>query len=235
MRRTTRRTLVAILTAIAAGSVLPAAAVAAPGDLFGSGTVVVTPDAPNRFAGTYDRGAGERAFTARLGAPPDGGTGALELRTPGPDDKIQFITDEVAGSLERFDFASYWAVRAPSSTGDALPSFQIATDIDGGELGPGELYLLTYVPDTGSAEHWTRYDLGAGRWCVRQQIGADDAYRACRDGGERFTLAEIRDAHPAMTAYAAGVNQGAGDSGLVGAVDLIQVGDRTYDIEPTTP
>ena len=35
-----------------------------------------------------------------------------------------------------------------------------------------------------------------------------------------------------MTAYAAGVNQGGGDAGLVSAVDLLRVGGRTYDFEP---
>lgn len=229
---------IVVMAALAVAVLLPATALAAPGGLFGpSGTTVVTPEASNQFAGTFDRGAGSREFTDRLGAPPDGGTGALELRTPADGDKVQFITDEVAGPLERFADSSYWAVRDPASTAEEgrAPSFQIAADINGGELGPQELHLLTYLPDAGPAGEWTRYDLGSGRWCVTQQVGAADAYRDCRAGGERRTLDEIMDDYPGISVYAAGANQGAGDGGLVGAVDLIRVGDRTYDLEPSAP
>lgn len=59
-----------------------------------------------------------------------------------------------------------------------------------------------------------------------------DAYRQCRDGGEQRTLEQIMAEYPQMTAYAAGFNQGGGDGGLVGAVDLMQVGGRVYDFEP---
>lgn len=229
---------IVVVTAIAVAVLLPAAASAAPGDVFGSsGTTVVTPEKSNQFAGTFDRGAGSREFTDRLGAPPDGGTGALELRTPADGDKVQFVTDEVAGPLGQFAESSYWAVRDPASTAETgrAPSFQIAVDVNGGELGPRELHLLTYLPDAGPAGEWTRYDLGAGRWCVTQQVDSVDAYQDCRAGGERRTLDEIMDEYPGISVYAAGVNQGIGDGGLVGAVDLIRVGTRTYDLEPSAP
>lgn len=237
MSRRIRRILVAACTVVVSLSLFPVLANAEPGDLFGpSGTEVVTPEkGSNRFGGTYDRGAGSREYTSRLGAPPDGGAGAVELRTPGDADKIQFGTGEVAGSLDQFESASYWAVRDPASRSSSLPSFQIATDVNGGDLQPREIYVLTYIPDTSSAGRWTRYDLGSARYCVRQQIGAADAYRACREGGDRRTLDDIRSEYPEMTAYAAGVNQGAGDPGLISAVDLIQVGDRTFDFEPSGP
>ncbi|MFP5071398.1 hypothetical protein ACLFMI_17270 [Pseudonocardia nantongensis] len=220
--------------ALAATVLYPALAFAAPGGLFGpSGTTVVTPEAANRFAGTFDTGQGGREFTERLGAPADGGTGALELRTPGDDDKVQFITDELAGSLERFRESSYQSLRDPASEAGAFPSFQIAIDANGGELEPRDLYLLTFVPPAGPAGVWTRFDLGSAGWCTTHQIGRVDAYRECRDGGARRSLDEIMDAFPDVSVYAAGVNQGAGNAGLVGAVDLIRVGNLTYDFEPS--
>ncbi|ANY08637.1 hypothetical protein [Pseudonocardia sp. HH130630-07] len=229
MRR--RHILVAGATAVAAA--LLAANPAFALDPFGpSGTVTVTPAAQNQFAGTFDRGAGDRAFTSRLGAPPDGGAGALELRTPGDGDKVQFVTHEVAGPLSRFASSSYRAVRDPAAPGEAAPSFQIAVDIDGGELGPQELHLLTYLPEPAPPGRWTRYDVGSGTFCLTRQTGSVDAYRECADGAPRYSLDEVAAAHPGVTAYAAGVNQGAGNAGLVSAVDLIQVGNRTYDLEP---
>lgn len=229
-----RRRVLAVAAAALAAALHAAPAIAAPGELFGpSGTTVVTPERANQFAGTFDTGRGSREFTDRLGAPAEGGTGALELRTPGDDDKVQFITGELAGPLERFRDSSYQALRDPASEAAAFPSFQIAIDADGGELEPRDLYLLTFVPPDGPAGVWTRYDLGSARWCTTQQIGRVDAYRECRDGGARRSLDEIMDAFPSVSAYAAGVNQGTGDAGLVGAVDLIQVGNLTYDFEPS--
>lgn len=233
MRRGRRNGLIATAAALATvlttASLHPALAL----DPFGpSGTVTVTPTAQNQFAGTFDRGAGTREFTSRFGAPADGGAGALELRTPGDDDKVQFVTREVGGPLSRFASSSYWALRAPTSTAGAMPSFQIAVDINGGELGPQELHLLTYLPEPAPAGRWTRYDVGSGTFCLTQQIGATDAYRDCTGGAPQYTLDEIMDAHPGISAYAAGVNQGAGNAGLVSTVDLIQVGRRTYDLEP---
>ncbi|MBC3191475.1 hypothetical protein H7X46_10415 [Pseudonocardia sp. C8] len=214
---------------LATAALHPALAV----DPFGpSGTVTVTPAESNQFAGTYDRGAGSREFTSRLGAPPEGGTGALELRTPGDDDKVQFTTGDVAGPLERFRSSSYRAIRDPRSGTDAMPSFQIAVDINGGELGPQELHLLTFLPEPAPAGTWTRYDVGSGTFCLTQQIGGADAYRACAGGDRQYTLDEVMEAHPDATAFAAGVNQGAGNGGLTAAVDLVQVGKRTYDFEP---
>ncbi|GAA1383220.1 hypothetical protein GCM10009613_12330 [Pseudonocardia kongjuensis] len=233
MRRGRRNVLAATAATLAAlvtaGALHPALAF----DPFGpSGTVVVTPASSNQFAGTYDRGAGSRGFTSRLGAPPGGGTGALELRTPGDDDRIQFGTDEIAGPLGRFRSSSYWAVRDPASPGTAMPSFQIAVDIDGGHLEPRDLHVLSYVPEPAPAGEWTRYDVGSGTFCLIRQVGAADAYRECVAGGERRTLDQIIEAYPQATGYAAGVNQGGGTAGLVSAVDLIQVGNRTYDLEP---
>lgn len=228
-----RRWVLAV--ALAAAVMYPAPAIAGPGDLFGpSGTTVVTPERANQFAGTFDAGRGSREFTDRLGAPAEGGTGALELRTPGADDKVQFVTGELAGSLERFRDSSYQALRDPASEAGSAPSFQIAIDADGGELEPRDLHLLTFVPPEGPTGVWTRHDLGSARWCTTLQIGRVDAYRECRDGGARRSLDEITNAFPGVSVYAAGVNQGAGDAGLVGAVDLIQVGDRTFDFEPST-
>lgn len=233
MRRGRRNALTATAAALAAlvtaGALHPALAF----DPFGpSGTVVVTPTSSNQFVGTYDRGAGSREFTSRFGAPPGGGAGALELRTPGDDDRIQFGTDEIAGPLSRFRSSSYWAVRDPGSPAGAMPSFQIAVDIDGGDLEPRDLHVLSYVPEPAPAGTWTRYDVGSGTFCLSRQIGAADAYRECVAGGERRTLDRIIEAYPQATGYAAGVNQGGGTAGLVSAVDLIQVGNRTYDLEP---
>lgn len=233
MRRNRRRVLTTVGAALAAAVLCPALALAAPGELFGpSGPTVVTPESANQFAGTFDAGNGSREFTDRHGAPPGGGTGALELRTPADADKVQFVTGELAGDLERFRDSSYRALRDPASGSAAAPSFQIAIDADGGELEPRDLHLLTFVPPDGPAGVWTRHDLGAAGWCTTRQVGRVDAYRQCREGGERRTLDEIIDAFPGVSAYAAGVNQGAGDAGLVGAVDLVRIGDRTYDFEP---
>ncbi|MEJ8277910.1 hypothetical protein [Pseudonocardia spirodelae] len=204
-------------------------------DPFGpSGRVTVTPAASNQFAGTLDEGTGTREFTTRYGAPPDGGTGAMAISTPDGGDKVQFVTAEVGGPLSRFADSSYWALRDPASHSDAMPSFAIAADVDGGDLQAGDLHVLTYLPDHAAAGTWTRYDVGSGTFCVTRQIGRADAYRQCRDGGEQRTLAQIMDEFPQMTAYAAGFNQGGGDAGLVSAVDLMQVGARTYDLEPDT-
>ena len=233
MRRGRRNGLIA--TAVAVAGLLATATLhpALAFDPFGpSGTVTVTPTASNQFAGTFDRGAGSREFTSRLGAPPEGGAGALELRTPGDGDKVQFVTDEVAGPLERFRSSSYWAIRDPESGSDAMPSFQIAVDINGGDLGPQELHLLTFLPESAPAGTWTRYDIGSGTFCLTQKTAGVDAYRECADGGEQFTLDEVADAHPGVSAYAAGANQGMGNAGLTSAVDLLQVGNRTYDLEP---
>lgn len=233
MRRGRRNGLIATAVGLAAllgtASLHPAFAV----DPFGpSGTVTVTPTAQNQFAGTFDRGAGSKEFTSRLGAPEGGGAGALELRTPGAEDKVQFVTREVGGPLSRFSSSSYEAIRDPAAAGDGMPSFQIAADINGGDLGPRELYLLTYLPEPASPGRWTHYDVGSGTFCLSQQIGDADAYAECAAGAPQYTLDEIMDAHPGIRAYAAGVNQGAGNAGLVSAVDLITVGNRTYDLEP---
>ncbi|WP_308819896.1 hypothetical protein [Pseudonocardia alni] len=233
MRRGRRNGLITTAAAVVAlvglASLQPAVAV---GPFAPSGRVTVTPAASNQFAGTLDEGSGSREFTARHGAPPDGGSGALELRTPGDGDKRQYVTDEVAGPLSRFTDASYWAYRDPASSSGAMPSFAIAVDVNGGTLEAGDLYVLTYLPDRAPAGTWTRYDVGSGTYCTTQQIGRVDAYRQCRDGGEQRTLSDIMAAYPDMTAYAAGFNQGGGDAGLVSAVDLLRVGGRTYDFEP---
>lgn len=232
MRRGRRNALIATTAAVAAlltaATLQPALA-----DPFGpSGTVTVTPSDSNQFAGTYDRGDGRRAFTSRHGAPAGGGSGALELRTPADPDKIQFVTGEVAGPLERFRSSSYQAYRDPRSGSDAMPSFQIAADINGGDLGPRELHTLTYLPDRAPAGRWTGYDVGSGTFCLTRQISDTDAYRECAAGAEQHTLDEIIEAHPGISVIGAGVNQGAGDAGLTSAVDLIRVGRRTYDLEP---
>lgn len=203
-------------------------------DLVGGGTTVVTPETSGRFVGTYDRGAGSRAFSDRLGAPSGGGTGALVLSTPSDEDKIQFVTRELSGPLGRFADTSYWTRRDAASTSapTAVPSFQIAADIDGGDLEPQDLHVLTFIPSRGGNE-WTKQDAGSGRWCVTRQVGGLDAYRAGCPAGERRTIAEIVREHPGATALAAGVNQGGGNEGLVAAVDLIHVGSTTYDVEPS--
>ncbi len=217
--------VVAVLVAGATG--------ASAADLVGGGTTVVTPDDSTQFVGTYDRGAGSREFTDRLGAPPGGGTGALVLSTPSDDDKIQFVTRELSGPLERFSDTSYLTRRDPASAAapTALPSFQIAVDINGGDLQPRELHLLTFVPSRGGDE-WTKQDAGAGRWCVTRQDGGLDAYRAGSASSERRTIGEIVRENPGVSALAAGVNQGGGNGGLVAAVDLVHVGSTTYDVEP---
>lgn len=218
-----------MIGSLAAVLVVGGATAASAADLL-PGTTVVTPERSSQFAGTYDRGAGTRAFTDRLGAPPGGGTGALVLATPSDDDKVQFVTGELSGPLATFADTSYWTRRDPSSTKGALPSFQIAVDIDGGTLAPRDLHLLTFVPSGGDG--WTRQDAGAGRWCVTRQDGGLDAYRAGCADGDRATIAGIVRRYPGATALAAGVNQGGGDGGLVAAVDLVHVGTTTYDLEP---
>lgn len=233
MRRRRRNGAVAAALAVAAlvglASLQPALAI---GPFGPSGRVTVTPTSSNQFAGTLDEGSGSREYTARHGAPPDGGTGALELRTPGDGDKRQYATDEVAGPLSRFTDASYWAYRDPASSSGQMPPFAIAVDVNGSTLEARDLYVLTYLPGRAPAGTWTRYDVGAGTFCLTHQIGRVDAYRQCRDGGEQRTLEQIMAEYPHMTAYAAGFNQGGGDGGLVGAVDLMQVGARVYDFEP---
>jgi hypothetical protein len=221
----------AVVVALVTGATGASAA-----DLVGGRTTVVTPEQSHQFAGTYDRGAGAREFSDRLGAPSGGGRGALVLSTPSDDDKVQFITGELSGPLGRFEDTSYWTRRDPAAGDDprALPSFQIAVDINGGTLQPQELYLLTFVPSRGG-EEWTKQDAGAGTWCVTRQDGGLDAYRAGCASSERRTIAQIVQEHPGVSAIAAGVNQGGGDGGLVAAVDLIHVGSRTYDLEPTAP
>jgi hypothetical protein len=224
---------IAWLAGVVAAAVVAGATGASAADLVGGGTTVVTPEKTGQFVGTYDRGAGTREFTDRLGAPSDGGTGALVLSTPSDDDKIQFVTREFSGPLARFSDTSYWTRRDPaSSSGPAqLPSFQIAVDINGGDLQPRDLYLLTFVPSRGGDE-WTKQDAGTGRWCVTRQDGGLDAYRAGCAAGDRRTIAEIVREHPGVSALVAGVNQGGGDGGLVAAVDLVHAAGRTYDFEP---
>lgn len=137
MRRRRRNGAVAAALAVAAlvglASLQPALAI---GPFGPSGRVTVTPTASNQFAGTLDEGSGSREYTARHGAPPDGGTGALELRTPGDGDKRQYATDEVAGPLSRFTDASYWAYRDPASSSGQMPSFAIAVDVNGAPSKP---------------------------------------------------------------------------------------------------
>lgn len=231
MRSRTGWVVGAVVAVVVAGATGAAAA-----DLVGGGTTVVTPDRTGRFVGTYERGAGSREFTDRLGAPAGGGTGALVLSTPSDDDKVQYISGDLAGPLGRFADTSYWSRRDPASSADPTmqPSFQIAVDIDGGDLRPRDLHLLTFVPSRGADGGWTRQDAGAGSWCVTRQAGATDAYRAGCATGERRAIAEIVREHPGVSALAAGVNQGGGNGGLVAAVDLVRVGGKTYDFEPGT-
>ena len=191
------------------------------------------PRSPSQFVGTYDRGAGTREFTDRLGAPPDGGTGALDpehavgrrqdpVRHPRPLRPARAVLGH-----ELLDPAGPGLSSGPAP----LPSFQIAVDINGGDLQPRDLYLLTFVPSRGGDE-WTKQDAGSGRWCVTRQDGGLDAYRAGCATGERRTIAEIVQEHPGVSALAAGVNQGGGNEGLVAAVDLVHAGSTTYDLEP---
>lgn len=198
---------------------------------------VVTPGAAHGFAGTYDRADGSREFTDRLGTPPDGGRDALVLSTPGDEDKVQFLTGEVAGPLERFRSSGYHARRDPASTADPslLPSFQIAVDIDGGQLEPGQVWVLTFRPTGGADGAWHRHDTGAGRYCLTRQTGSADAYRAGCGDRDPQTLDEIIAQNPGVSVLAAGVNQGGGNGGLVSAVDLVQVGDTVYDFERQAP
>lgn len=221
------------MAAVVAAAVVAGATGASATDLVGGGTTVVTPERSGQFVGTYERGAGTREFSDPLGAPSGGGAGALVLGTPTDDDKTQFVTRELAGPLGQFADTSYWTRRDPASAADprALPSFQIAVDIDGGDLAPGDLHLLTFAPSRGGDE-WTKQDAGTGRWCVTRQDGGLDAHRAGCASSERRTISEILREHPGASALAAGVNQGGGDGGLVAAVDLVHVGSRTYDIEP---
>ncbi|MDN5918597.1 MAG: hypothetical protein L0I76_26445 [Pseudonocardia sp.] len=233
------RVVAGLAAAVCAVAIVPAAmADESPVGLQGSATrTYVTPGAAQGFAGTYDRAGGAREFTDRLGAPSGAGRDALVLRTPGDEDKVMFATDQVAGPLERFRSSSYYALRDPASTADPslLPSFQIGVDINGGTVEPGDVWVLTFRPSGGAAGSWTRYDTGAGRYCMVQQIGGLDAYRAGCDDGEPMSLDEIIAQHPGVSVLLAGVNQGGGNGGLVSAVDLIQVGSRTFDFEREVP
>lgn len=209
-----------------------------------SGQTYVTPNDLHGFMATDDRLAGTREFTDALGAPPLGGTDALKLSTPGPDDKVTFFTTEQAGLLEKFESSSYYAKRDEGSTAAAaqFPSFQITVDKNGGTLETGDFSTLTFEPvyQTGananqSAGTWNKYDTGTGLFCSTRQIGGFEANQTRCDNGGTKTLAEIAAANPGITATSFGINQGSGNGGLTSAVDLLQVDATTYNFERTAP
>lgn len=235
----------ATVAALAAGGWT--AAVAAPSPvppLPVPGQTYVTPGDLHGFAGEV-RPDGTREFTDEFGAPElIGGADALKLSTPSGAAKVQFFTDELAGDPEKFLSSSYYAFRSSESEAPEFqfPSFQIEVDSNGDAPGGFSTLFFEPVNQTGpnadqTADRWNEYDTGTGLFCSTRVIGGFTAtpdQTFCSNGGTK-TLPEIFAANPDLTVLRAGVNQGSGNGGLISAVDLVQVGDTTYNFEQEAP
>jgi hypothetical protein len=202
------------------------------------GTTYVEPDlAPFERSAT----TGTSAVSADFGAPEGGGDAALRLTTPGGSDKAAIgLREEPPSPLAAWiPTAGYSAYRSTEGDPVQFPSMQLTIDFDPtSDAGFSTLtYEPVYNPGDGTAPgEWHRYEAGAGNWCSTRAIPGviTEEQRSCSVGGAK-PLSDYIEAQPGIVVEALVLNQGSGNPGQDGAVDLVSTPATTYDFELTAP
>ena len=245
-----RRTILTTAAVVAAVVGLPGVASAetttsyvVPSDL----TPVASPGTcpnpmPTDFCG-FTRGTGTAGIAA--GAPDaTSGTDHLVVSTPDGNAKAYALSYEFAGKplsdIDTLGYRSYVAQINPEEPRQA-PALNIEIDRNGGTLQSGDYAVLVWEPV------YTSESTDAQRWITRSPSTSDGGWWSPANRStpqvpqplgfpqEKATWSQVQAVLPEATVLGIGVNQGGGNPGLVGQVDLLQVNGTVYDFERVLP
>jgi hypothetical protein len=204
------------------------------------GTTYVLPDLAPFQRGDIREG-GEVEVSDAFGAPDGGGDAALRLRTPGTLDKAAIGVPVTPNTplAAWIETAAYSAYRSTGGDPVQFPSMQLTIDFD--PTSDAGFSTLTYEPvynpdDETAAGEWHRYEAGSGNWCSTRAIPdvISDDQKNCSVGGAK-PLSDYITAQPDIVVTGVVLNQGSGNPGQEGAVDLVSTPSTTYDFELTEP
>ncbi len=198
---------------------------------------------PTDFCG-FTRGTGTAVIAA--GAPDAAsGTAHLVLGTPDGNAKASVLSYEFAGQpladIDTLGYRSYVA-QAGTSNPKQAPALNIEIDRNGGDLQSGDHAVLVWEPLYVEGE-----PTNAGAWLDRSPSTSAGGWWSPANGTTTGTAgalgfptytatwAQVQDALDEATVLGIGVNQGGGNPGLVGQVDLLRINGTTYDFEPRLP
>ncbi|MFN2414582.1 MAG: thrombospondin type 3 repeat-containing protein [Pyrinomonadaceae bacterium] len=193
----------------------------------------------------YTRQSGNGAFVTGPGTPPEG-AGSLSLQTPGippnTSDKVYLYNyDHIGTALSSINAISYSTYRT-AGAGQQVTAINIAIDINGGTLNPGEFATLVFEPVYNTAQgpvqnnvwqSWDAYSGGTARWWGTGAVGT----AGCDATEPLCTWTDILSIFPNATIVGGfGVNQGGGNDGLFASTDALTLSYGTscvtYDFEP---
>lgn len=204
------------------------------------GTTYVLPDLAPFQRGDI-RGAGEVAVSDAFGAPEGGGDAALTLKTPGTADKAAIGVPVTPNTplAAWIETAAYSAYRSTEGDPIQFPSMQLTIDFDPtSDAGFSTLtYEPVYNPDDETAPgEWHHYEAGRGNWCSTRAIPdvISEEQRSCSLGGAK-PLSDYITAQADIVVTGVVLNQGSGNPGQEGAIDLVSTPTTTYDFELTKP
>jgi len=216
------------LAALAAAAVFASAAFAS--------TVVVGPGDAT-WGPSDTRGAGAAAFTTAYGAPAGLGFSALELSTSAdPADKADYWTAfSTPAGFGDISNVSYWTYQASGSFAGADAALELAVDVNGGTLQPGDFTTLVFEPyqnGTVVPGTWQQWNARSGGWWSTRTAGT---LHAGGGGAPFYTLADVWAGNPDATVLAIGVNVGTNNPSYTVATDGVMFNDTTWDFEGPPP
>jgi hypothetical protein len=182
------------------------------------------------------RPGGEVRFTEQWGAPPELGSGSLELRTDSTTAaKADYFTFAHAGTpLAAVTELSYWTYQAPTGQPPhAAASYQLQVDVNGDAAGG--FTTLVYEPYWNGAvfpAQWQQWDVDSGLfWSSRTVTDGTCALVAGAGGPPLYSLTQLQAMCPNAVVLGIGVNVGTFNPGYTVAVDGVTFDDTTYDFE----
>jgi hypothetical protein len=188
----------------------------------------------------YSRDGGTGAFISGPGTPPVG-SGSFQLSTPLSNDKGYLFNYEHIGTplnaIQEISYSTYLTTASAASPSQ-VPALNIEVDVNGSD--PGGFTTLVFEPvynlnqgtvTTGSWQAWDAYASGNAVWWSSNPIAS------APDRDTFVSWATILAANPnAVIAGGFGVNQGGGNTGVVGAADALRIAyggnSITYNFEP---
>jgi hypothetical protein len=244
-----RRTILTATAVVAAVVGLPGIASAAdpayvtPTDLTAADLTGKCPPVPRGDFCTWERDSGNIEIglgAADLGL---GGTDHLLISTPLGNDKANAFTFDFAGqplsAITGLGYRSF--VEATNAeTPFQAPALNITIDSNGPATVGGFATLVwepVYTSESKAHDEWiSRSPLtSTGGWWSPANATTTGEAGALGFTNERASWANVLLALPNATVGGIGINQGGGNPGLVGQVDLLTVNTTVYDFESTVP
>jgi hypothetical protein len=197
---------------------------------------------PTDFCG-WTRGTGTAVIAAGA-QDAASGTDHLVISTPDNDAKAYALSYEFVGTplsgIDTLGYRSYVAQVNPQEPRQA-PALNIEIDRNGGTLEAGDYAVLVweavYTSESTDARRWISRSPSTsdGGWWSPANRPTQDSAQPLGFLQERATWVQVQAALPDATVLGIGINQGGGNPGLVGQVDLLTVDDVTYDFETELP